>query len=293
MTAPVNNIPTPVADLEPGQNQGLIFPTDGSGLTFDAGYPLTFPSDPPGDLSRLFPTIMPQVEQIVYQTVNDACQTRATFPPDGQGLPLPLSFRTPDISLFLGKDGTYTIPAGTNAGQPIPPIPVNRGWPAYPGEVPAIGVTEAESNEDPAERLSQAGFAGDVYATDALGNVLATCAYYSEPLRWTVVVELIHVNRDERDRLHDQLRRVIYPLRQVIGDSSEQVWDVTVSAEKQELPIDEQPLVMYLSLFTVEVTGEALIPTEIVTGGAIERLDVTVTPTQIDQDADSTQTDLT
>lgn len=134
------------------------------------------------------------------------------------------------------------------------------------------------TSEDDAERTAQAGFAGDVYATDDQGNVLATCAYYAEPLMVTVIVELIHLNRDERDRLHEQLYRVVYPLRHLLPSSSAQVREVRINSEKNELPVDEQPLTMYVSLFTVEVAAEALIPSEIVPGGVIEQLAVTTTP---------------
>jgi hypothetical protein len=278
---PTVEIPTPVAGAYP-PTDGLTFPADGSGLTFDAGYPLTFAPDQPGDLSALFPAVIPQVEQIVYERVRDACSSRAVFPADGSGLTFPVSFNVaPDVSLYPGQDGTYTVPGAVNEGKPVPAIPVVRGWPAYPGAIPAIGVAESDSSDDQAQSLLAGGFAGDVNAYDALGNVLATCAYYAEPIRVTVVVELIHVNRDERDRLHDQLRKVIFPLRHLIANSTAQVRDVQVSAEKQDLPLDEQPLVMYISLWTIQVQAEALIPDEIMPVGVISRVETTVTPTVI------------
>lgn len=264
---PTVEIPTPVAGGYP-PTDGLTFPSDGSGLTFDAGYPLTFAPAQPGDLSALFPAVIPQVEQIVYERVRDACSSRQIFPADGSGLTLPVSFDIPpDVSLYPGQDDSYAIPA----------IPVVRGWPAYPGAIPAIGVAESDSSDDQAQSLLAGGFAGDVFAYDELGNVLATCAYYAEPIRVTVVVELIHTNRDERDRLHDQLRKVIFPLRHLIANSTGQVRDVQVSAEKQDLPLDEQPIVMYISLWTIQVQAEALIPDEIMPVGVIDRIDATVT----------------
>ena len=279
---PTVEIPTPVAGGYPATD-GLTFPLDGSGLTFDAGYPLTFAPGQPGDLSALFPAVIPQVEQIVFERVRDACNSRAIFPADGSGLTLPFAFNIPpDVSLFAGQDGSYTIPGGLNQGQPVPAIPVTRGWPAYPGTIPAIGVAESDSSDDQAQSLLQGGFAGDVFAYDDLGNVLATCAYYAEPIRVTIVVELIHTNRDERDRLHDQLRKVIFPLRHLIANSTPQVRDVQVSAEKSDLPLDEQPLVMYISLWTIQVSAEALIPDEIMPVGVIERVDTTVTETTIE-----------
>jgi hypothetical protein len=268
----VAEYPTPQpTDLPPAG--GLVFPADGSGLTFDAGYPLTFPSDPAGDLRSLFPSFIPQPEQIVYRAVKDACSRRALFPPDGQGLALPLAFAIPpDVALYPGMDSTYPpTPSG-----PVVEIPVTRGWPTYPGSVPAIGVAEADTPEDESEETIQAGFAGDVFAYDTQGNVLATASYYAEPLRTTVVVELIHTNRDERDRLHDQLRRIIFPLRSTMPAASSQIRDVRIGAEKQDVPVDEQPIVMYVSLFTVTVTAEALIATEIVPAGVITQVPVTV-----------------
>lgn len=279
---PITEYRTPVIGQQPNPT-GLTFPDDGTGLQFDAGYPLTFPPDPIRDPGSLFPTMIPEVEKIVYQTVLDACSSRMIFPTEGQGIPLPAAFSIPpSIGLFAGKDSTYTIPAGPNAGQPIPPIPVVRGWPAYPGVVPAIGVAESTSTEDSAERGTAGGFAGDVNAVDELGNIVATCAYYAEPLRITVVVELIHTNRDERDRLSEQLWRTLLPLRRSISDQSPQVRDVQLGSEKQDLPIDEQPIVMYVSVFTIEVDAEALVPTEIVTaaaGGVITQVITTITPT--------------
>lgn len=211
------------------------------------------------------------------------------FPDEGLGLTLPAAFSIPpDVGLFAGMDSSYP-PVGSNVDGvtpiPVKPIPVVRGWPAYPGSVPAVGVAEATSTEDPAERTTQAGFAGDVFATDAQGNVVATCSYYAEPLQVVVVVELIHTNRDQRDRLHDQLWRVIFPLRHLLSDLSPQVRDVTINAEKQDLPVDEQPNVIYVSVFTVQVAAEALIPGEITLAGTITQLGVTATPTTITQDA--------
>lgn len=283
------NYPTPVIADVPAPG-GLTFPGDGSGLAFDAGYPLTFTPDPVGDLASLFPTILPQVERIVYETIQDACSTRTVFPEEGQGLPLPAEFSIlPDVGLFRGMDSTYPLPVGRNAGDPVPQIPVIRGWPAFPGALPAIGVAEAQTAEDQSERALQAGFAGDAYATDDLGNVLATCAYYSEPLVTTVVFELIHSNRDQRDRLQDQLLRVVYPLRRRLSRLSAQTFDVHIAAEKQDLPVDEQPNVIYVSVFTLEIHFEALIPSEITTDAVITELAITVTPTEVPTSADRSQ----
>jgi len=251
-----------------------VFPP--GGFTLDAGYPLTFLAALPLDVGAMFPTIMPEPEQIVYNAINDACNSRLILANDGQGAQLPNAFNLPpDISLFKGLDPTYSNPV---TGQQIQSIRVTRGWPVYPGQVPAIGVAESTSSDDPASATAQSGFAGDVYAVDQAGNVLATCAYYAEPLYTTVVVELIHTNRGERDRLHDQLRRVIFPLRHIMPSASSQIREVSISAEKQDVPVDEQPIVMFVSLFTIEVWSEALIPTEIVLGGVVQQIVTSVTP---------------
>lgn len=232
----------------------------------------------PTDLGALFPTVIPAVEHAIYWHVRNACESHTIFPSEGSGLPLPADFSIlPEVSLYRDKDGTYTIPVGQNTGQAIPPIPVVRGWPAYPGSVPSIGVAEATSEDDESEDTIQGGFAGDVTAYDSNGNPVATCAYYAEPLLISIVVELIHENRDERDRLHDQLRRVIFPLKHLLPGQSPQIRRVQISAEKQDLPQDELPRPIYVSLYTVNVGCEALIPTEIAPTTVVEA--VTVTPT--------------
>lgn len=232
----------------------------------------------PNDLGALFPTVIPAVELAVYEHVLAATQAHTVFPSEGSGLAFPVVFNVlPQVSLYRDKDGSYTVPAGPDAGQPIPPIPVVRGWPPFPGAVPSIGVAEASSEDDGSEDTIQGGFAGDVTALDGNGNPVATCAYYAEPLLVTIVVELIHVNRDERDRLHDQLRRVIFPLKHLLPERSSQIRHVRLSAEKQDLPQDELPRPIYVSLWTLAVGCEALIPTEITASTTISA--VTVTPT--------------
>lgn len=272
-TPPTSSVPTAIIGSPPVAT--LTFPQNGSGLPFDERYPITFPPAVVGDLGAMFPTIFPRVEEMVWQAVNDACNSRTVFPDDGQGLVFPVQFnQAPAIALFAGTDQSY--PPINNVK--VEPIKVVRGWPAYPGQIPQIGVAESTSNEDPGEELSQAGFAGDVFAEDTYGNVIATAAYYSQPLNVSVVVELIHTNRDERDRLHDQLRAVLFRLKHTIPSASLQIRDVTVNGEKQDLPLDEQPSVIYVSVFSVDVRGEMLVPTEIVYGGVVDQLIFTVDP---------------
>lgn len=256
--------------------EGLTFPEEGAGLTLGTdGQPLRFPFAAPADAGSLFPAYIPNCEQIVWDELNDATQTCAFFPEEETGLPFPIEFtHPPDLGLFAGKDESY-LQAN---GKPIPPVTVVRGWPSYPGAVPQIGVAIATENEDASERLGQGGFAGDIYARDQDGNIVASAAYYAEPLYSVVIVELIHENRDERDRLHNQLRRRLYPLRHLAPDRTPIVKEVQVQSEKQDLPVDEQPLVIYVSVFTVEMWSEALIPAEVVVNPeTIGAVNVTVT----------------
>lgn len=256
--------------------EGLTFPDEG-GLTFGPeGLPLRFPAVAPENLAAIFPSYLPRAEQIVWDALNDATQSCAIFPEDTEvGLPFPITFETPpNIGLFADTDPvTYPEVNGIKNS----PIVIVKGWPAYPGAIPQIGVAIATENEDGAQRLGQGGFAGDAYARDEQGNMLATCAYYAEPLYSVVVVELIHENRDERDRLHEQLRRTLYPLRHLVPSSNPLVKELQVQSDKQDLPVDEQPLTIYVSVFTVEVWTEALIPTEVqINPAVIGRIDVNV-----------------
>jgi hypothetical protein len=243
-------------------SEGIAFPEEGGITLGPAEVPLRFPSVAPEDIANVFPSYLPNAEQLIWDTLNDATQTGVLFPEDtNTGLILPITFETPpDIGLFADTDpATYP----TVNGLKNSPITIVKGWPAYPGAIPQIGVAIATENEDGAGRLGQGGFAGDSYARDREGNIVASCAYYAEPLYSVVVVELIHENRDERDRLHDQIRRRLYPLRHIAPSSSAVIKELQVQAEKQELPVDEQPLTIYVSVFTVEVYSEALIPTEV------------------------------
>ena len=268
----------PIVELEELQTpsvagpeaEGLIFDEAGTGITLGPEeVPLRFPTVPPDDVEALFPTYIPNAEQIVWDALNDATQTCIVFPDDPESGPLllPLTFETPPgIGLFADTD-PVTYP--TFRGRKNSPIVIVKGWPAYPGEIPQIGVAIATENEDGSQQLGQGGFAGDAYARDENGNILATTAYYAEPLYSVIVVELIHENRDERDRLHNQIRRVLYPLRHIVPSSSPLVKELKVQNEKQDLPVDEQPLTLYVSVFTVEVWSEALIPTEVQVNPAV------------------------
>jgi hypothetical protein len=258
--------------------EGLVFAEDGSGILLGPeSLPLRFPSVATEGIEGLFPSYLPNAEQIVWDALNDATQSCLFFPEDDDpnGLTLPLTFSTPpDIGLFTETD-PETYPQV--AGIPNNPIKVVRGWPTYPGAIPQIGVAIATENEDGAGRLGQGGFAGDAFATDQDGNIVASAAYYAEPLYSVIVVELIHENRDERDRLHDQLRRRLYPLRHLVPASSAIVKELQVQSEKQDLPVDEQPNTLYISVFTVEVWTEALIPTEVqINPAIINAINVTV-----------------
>jgi hypothetical protein len=250
---PTTTIPTP---------EGVSFPEEGGITLGPEEAPIRFPSIAPEGVGNLFPAYLPNAEQLVWDALNDATQSGVLFPEDtAAGLVLPFTFENPpDIGLFADTD-SVTYP--TVDGLRNSPITIVKGWPSYPGAIPQIGVAIATENEDGAGRLGQGGFAGDALARDEQGNVVASCAYYAEPLYSVVVVELIHENRDERDRLHDQIRRRLYPLRHIAPSSSAVIKELQVQAEKQDLPVDEQPLTIYVSVFTVEVYSEALIPTEV------------------------------
>lgn len=199
-------------------------------------FPSQVLSGPNADAATLFPTLLPDPEKLVYDFVKAAA---AAAQPSG----------VPALSFYADRT------------RPQPEIPVVRGWPAYPGKVPAIGVASGPESEDKQHELPAAGFAGDVVHREG-GAIVATATYHAEPLYSTVLVELIHENRDERDRLHNELRRVLFPLRRKLPRLDQLVRKVQVDAEKTESsqgpPVVEQPFTVYLSIFTVHVYYEML-----------------------------------
>lgn len=212
--------------------------------------PVIGPGDPA--LGTLFPVTYPDVENMVYGYVLEGTQPGGISLGDGVSQTLPHTFNEPAaLALFKDRDGAA--------------IPVVRGWPAYPGKVPAIGVAVGPDSTDEQHEQLSGGFAGTVYRHDQAGNVIASADYYTEPLYSTVMVVLIHENRDERDRLHAHLQALLFPLRRRMLDLSPQIHKVRVDGEKQEAQLDEQPFVMYVSVFTVHVYYEMWVP-ENVTG---------------------------
>jgi hypothetical protein len=220
-------------------------------------------------LGDVFPTLLPEPEKLVYQFIHEAANPYAISFPDDDAVPVSLEAdfkqRGP-LSLYVSRDDPRLIP-------------VVRGWPAYPGQVPGIGVAVGTESEDDGTDGMSAGFAGEAHATDAFGNVIATADYYSEPLYVPVVVEMIHENRDERDRLHNELRRLLFPLRRKLLGMDPLIRRVRVDSEKQDMPLDEAPYVLYVSLFTVHTYFEMLEAAN-VTGadGTIASIVQTVTP---------------
>ena len=197
-------------------------------------------------LGDVFPTLLPEPEHLVYQFVHDAANPYSIVFPDDDSLPVTLEAQFKQrgpLSLYVSRDDPRTIP-------------VVRGWPAYPGQVPGIGVAVGTESEDDALDGMSGGFAGEAFAYDASGTVIATADYYAEPLYVPVVVELIHENRDERDRLHNELRRLLFPLRRKLLGMDPLIRRVRVDSEKQDTPMDEAPYVLYVSLFTVHVYFE-------------------------------------
>ncbi len=234
----------------------------------------------PTSLGDVFPTLLPDAERLVYEFLADAAgdprgtgtvEDRISFPDSRDvQLKLPATFtEQPPFAIFKSRTG--------------PPIPVVRGWPAYPGKIPAIGVASGTESDDQQHDSESGGFVGDLYAVDAYGKVIATAAYYSEAIYAPVIVQLLHENRDERDRLHNELRRVLFPLRRRLLDRDPQIRRVKVDAEKTEVaggpPEADQPFLVYLSVFTVHVWMEMLEATD-VTGPdqLVGSITVTVNP---------------
>lgn len=207
----------------------------------------TFPPDTTDPaLAAAFPTRLPDPEELVYEYVQSATQ---------EGL----RSGVPALSYYADRD------------RDQPKVPVARGWPAYPGQVPAIGVAAGPETEDNQNEITQGGFVGRVSATDDDGEIIGFADYWAEPLYATVIVELIHENRDERDRLHNELRRLLFPLRTTLPARDLQIRRVRVDAEKTEQtagpPVVEQPLVVYVSVFTVHVYYEMLEAREVIPVG--------------------------
>lgn len=228
---------------------------------------LTFPSQAPTpELAALFPKVIVDVEELIYGYVKEAT---------GAGL----AAGAPALSFY--EDPARSVAEGRT-------VPVVKGWPAFPGQVPAIGVAAGPETEDQQADAIQGGFAGEAraYVKDAQGNdtteVLGIADYYSEPLYVPITVELVHENRDERDRLHNQMRMLMLPLRTTLLERTGLIKRVRVDAEKTEAatgPLGEEaPMIAYLSLFTVHVYSEMLVPRDIVDAtGVIGRIDVSVT----------------
>lgn len=227
-------------------------------------------------LGDVFPTVLPEPEKLIYEHVRDATGSRIVFPDDPTFyVTLPAQFdQTPLLNFY--PDGVTQWYAADPARKRHPKegewpvIPVSRGTALpYPGTVPAISVGLANDSEDSATDSEGGGFAGDAYAYDAQGNVVGSAAYFSQPLYASVVVQLIHENRDERDRLHNELRRVLAPLTRRLPQREPQIHRTKVSSEKQDVPMDESPYVMYVSVFTVEVWFEMLQAMDVVGTEAI------------------------
>ena len=218
----------------------------------------------------LFPSVVPSPEVLVYEHLQAATHWHLRFGEE-VAVTLPHAFdRPPELSYFAHRDG--------------PSIPVVRGWPAYPGKVPAIGVAGGNESADSQVAIESSGFAGDVAALDPSGNVVATASYFAYAIYSTVIVQLLHENRDERDRLHDELRRILAPLQRRLPGEEPRIKKVQVDAEKAEVdggpPVAKDPFTVYLSIFTVHVWHEMLEAVD-VTGptGLIGAINLTIVPT--------------
>ena len=221
---------------------------------------MEFPSNAPTpEIAALFPTRLPDPEQLVYDYVKAATA-------DG------LASGVPALSFYADR---------ARAAAEGRKVSVVRGWPAFPGVIPAIGVAAGPETEDQQHEAEQGGFAGTVYATVPSTGATAWADYFVEPIYSTVIVELIHENRDERDRLHTELRRLLFPLRSTLLSADAQLRRIRVDAEKTEEevgpPAAESPFVMFISIFTVHVYYEMLEARQVGVG-VVESIDPTPTP---------------
>lgn len=206
------------------------------------------------DVGSLFPTIVPEPEKLVYQFLLEACggtsAQEGTEPPEGviafpedQGTPvaLPASFGAPAL-MISGPEGPRALP-------------LVRGWPTYPGKIPALGVAIGTETEDDEDEGLAGGFLGDAIAKTKNGEILASASYYAQRVYGTVIVELISENRDQRDTIHTQIRTVLAPLKRRLPSLDKRILRASVDSEKQEVeggpPENEQPFVVYCSVFTV------------------------------------------
>lgn len=230
-------------------------------------------------LADLFPTLLPEPEKLIYEHVKDATRTRIMFPEDAAfALTLPATFDQAPLLNFYPDGNTVWDDA---ADDESPVIPVTRGTSlAYEGHTPAISVGLGNDSEDSARALEGGGFVGEARAYEADGvTVFGIADYYSQPLYASVLVQLIHENRDERDRLHNELRRLLFPLRRKLLGMDPLIRRVRVDSEKQDAPMDEAPYVLYVSLFTVHVYYEMLEATNVTgTDGIISTVAVAQTP---------------
>jgi hypothetical protein len=243
-------------------------------------------SNQDSNIGYLIPTYIPQPESYVFEYVRDVCGVAVSDPARSGdvvevGTSFPISELTPNpLPVAFNRLPTAMLYEHPNGQGDMRGIPVVRGWPPYPGRVPMIGVALGNDADDDQLDVTSGGFAGDVVIGDGFGNIVATGSYYAEALYSTIVVELIHENREERDRLHDELRRVLFPLRDRLLDRTPLIRRVRLDAEKDELPMDEAPFVVYVSLFTVHVYYEMLVAQD-VTGpdGTISTVNVAAVPT--------------
>lgn len=217
---------------------------------------------PVSDAATTFPTRSPDVGQYVLEYVQDLAVEGLA-----DGAPA-LSF--------------YADPAQSVAEQKA--IAVVPDWPVYPGEVPVLGV--ARGPQPAGSSSSGAGvLAGEVVAVDeATGIPYASATYYVHAQSAEIVVELLHDDRGERDRLHDALQRGLAPLGRVLQQRDPLVRDVTVTGRKRELepeaPASVVPATLHLSVFSVLVNYELLEAHDV--GGpdsVSERVEVSVTVT--------------
>lgn len=211
---------------------------------------------PTPELAALFPTRLTDVEKLVYDYV--------------------ISFATNTL-----ETGT---PALNDPRAGAPPIPIFRGWPPFPGPIPAIGISAGTEGEDQ-QNKTMVQFAGTPRAYDDQGVLLGVADYYAQPIYSPILVVFVHENRDERDRLHNELRRLLFPLTRQLPqmDGASLIKEVAIDAEKDEgqtgPDVGDEPMILYTSLFTVHVKHEMLEAADVTAAeDLLQRIDVTSTP---------------
>jgi len=186
----------------------------------------------------------------------------------------PLTSRSPDVLRYVLE---FVRAAGVGE------LPVHQGWPTDLGELPALGVARGPQAGD-GQPLGTGTFAGEVVALDEDGVAYSSATYYVHPQSTDIVVELLHHDPTERDRLHEELQLALAPLGRALQTRDALVREVTVTGRKRAL---EDPAAAgalaataHTSLFTVRVAYELLEARDVAGPESVtDRVEVSVTVT--------------